>query len=431
MTRAMMEPTTLRLSTCTGRTAAAIGGLLLALAVAGTAAADNLDRRESRIQDIEARMTEMQALLRQMRPRRRSPRAAPAGRAPRAVARRGERGVSLTLSGHVNRGVLLAHDGRDLNVFHVDNDQSSTRMRLVAKARPSEDIGVGAQIEVQFESNSTSVVNQIDKSDVGPDNFTERKIEAWIDHARLGRLTLGQGNTASFGVTSQDLSGTRVAGSARVDIMAGGMLFARRGVAPGLAAVSLASPSVGGAFDSLNGLGRDDRIRYDTPRWMGVWLSASHGSEDGKDLAARYVGKLGPVQVASGFAFARDADDFNQYSGSISALHQSGLNAAVAAGTLVRHTAAARDNADFWYVKLGFLFDPFAFGATAISVDYERNTDILVAGDRGHAYGAQFVQNLERAATELYLGVRKYSYEQETAEFDDILAILTGARVKF
>ena len=133
--------------------------------------------------------------------------------------------VKLTLSGQVNRGLLFIDDGEETETFNVDNDNSSTRVRLVGEARPSEDFAVGANIEVQFESNSTAAVNQDDQRNVGPNNFTERKLELYFDHARYGKLSLGQGDMASNGSAEVDLSGTGVIGYSGVADLAGGVLF--------------------------------------------------------------------------------------------------------------------------------------------------------------------------------------------------------------
>jgi len=46
-------------------------------------------------------------------------------------------------------------------------------------------------------------------SEAGPNNFTERKLEIYFDSKRLGRLWLGQGDTASNGTSEVDLSGMR------------------------------------------------------------------------------------------------------------------------------------------------------------------------------------------------------------------------------
>ena len=70
----------------------------------------------------------------------------------------GKQGVKLTVSGQVNRGLLYVDNGDQDDLFHVDNDNSSTRVRFVGVGALTEDITLGAQIEVQFESNSATAM---------------------------------------------------------------------------------------------------------------------------------------------------------------------------------------------------------------------------------------------------------------------------------
>jgi len=136
----------------------------------------------------------------------------------------GGTGIELKLSGQVNRGVLITDDGDSTEEFFVDNDNSSTRFRITGSGNINPDVKMGVNIEVQMESNSTASVNQLDKT-TGGDSFTERKLEWYIDSKTLGRLTVGQGDTASNGTSEVDLSGTGVIGYSGVVDLAGGILF--------------------------------------------------------------------------------------------------------------------------------------------------------------------------------------------------------------
>ena len=60
----------------------------------------------------------------------------------------GSSNVHLSLSGQVNRGVLFVDDGNQTEILHVDNDNSSTRFRLIGSADYNDDISIGSVIEV-------------------------------------------------------------------------------------------------------------------------------------------------------------------------------------------------------------------------------------------------------------------------------------------
>lgn len=76
-------------------------------------------------------------------------------------------------------------------------------------------------------------------------------------------------------------------------------------------------------------------------------------------------------------------------------------------------------------------FRPFSWGDTSIAVDYARTEDLVQDGDEFDSVGGLFVQNFDKVATELYLGIRNHSLDRDGADFDDVFAVLVGGRVKF
>ena len=335
----------------------------------------------------------------------------------------GKQGVRLAISGQVNRAVLYADNGDDGEFFHVDNDNSSTRVRFIGTGRFNEDFSVGSVIEVQFESNSTAALRVNQDGPAGPNNFTERKLEVYGDSRRFGRLWVGQGDTASNGTSEQDLSGTGVIAYAGIPDMAGGIAF--NGVT-GL------GPRINQAYSDLDGLSRDDRVRYDTPSWQGFKASASILERGDWDVAGRYRGDINGTKVVTALAFADATSsrrDFSQVNGSVTALFPVGVNVTFAAG--LRDREFRDDDATFFYGKLGYLFDPFGLGNTALVVDYGQANDLDRDGDEFRAFGAFIVQNFDRIATEFYAGVRDHQLDRPGEDFDDIIAAISGARVKF
>ncbi len=47
------------------------------------------------------------------------------------------------------------------------------------------------------------------------------------------------------------------------------------------------------------------------------------------------------------------------------------------------------------------------------------------------SYGVSLVQNFNKIGTDFYLGARNHELDQAGSNFDDVFAILGGARVKF
>jgi hypothetical protein len=405
----------------------------VALALAGPATAQSVEQRIEELQRvIEQQQAQIQAqakMLEQLQGEVKSIAAAPAKDLPPKVARSGKPGVKLTVSGQVNRGVLFADDGAKTHTVHVDNDNSSTRVRFVGVGQMTEDFKVGAQVEVQFESNSTAAVNQFNERGVGPNNFTERKLEVYFDSKTFGRLWLGQGDTASNGTSEVDLSGVSVISKSAINELAGGFIFNRSGLPQPI----VTDPTIGRSFSNLDGLSRDDRARYDTPKWNGFQLSTSAIANGRWDVAGRFAGKLADVKIAAAVAYW-DRPTREGVNGSISAIHSSGINATFAAGNMdfTGPGNVGRFDSSFWYGKIGYLANFLTdWGKTGVAVDYFSGDDQGRNNDDGEAYGFFVVQHLDKVATELYAGVRVHDLDRPGVTFDDIVAALAGARIKF
>lgn len=336
----------------------------------------------------------------------------------------GSEKVKLSISGQVNRGLLYADDGTQGDLHHVDNDASSTRIRFIGEAKPNEKLTVGAAMEVQFESNSTSNVSQTGVG--GTDNFTQRRLEVYFDHMDYGKLWLGQGWTASDSTSEVDLSGTALAGYSDTDILAGGTLFRT-------SAGVLSTTTVGSVFTNLDGLGRDDRLRYDTPNFAGFMGSVSIAQDDKSDVALKYSNAFGGTKIAGAIAYAKTQGSTfdDQVNGSASVLLANGLNFTVAAGS-IDAIAPGRSDAGFYYGKIGYKTRGISSaGTTAFSIDYHNTEDLAMNGDEADSIGLQAVQNVDDWGTEFYLGLRQYSLDRPGANFDDVTGVLAGARVKF
>jgi predicted porin len=343
--------------------------------------------------------------------------------------------VSVQLYGQVDRAFLAADDGNSSDYYFVDNDNSSSRFGLLGEAKVNDDITIGTRMEFEYQSNPSNVVNQEDKNPDGS-SFDDRWVDAQLTSKRFGKLYLGKGSTASDGTSEMDLSGTSVVGYASVEDMAGGILFYNDDTD------ALSTSTVGSVFSDFDGLSRQNRVRYDSPAFWGFQLSGSLLS-DGGDVALRYAAKWGDdweFAAAAAYADLQAISDTvdNQYNGSASILHSSGLNLTVAGGIqdldsgLLNPDGTSRDDdPSFYYAKLGYRAKWFEVGETRFSVDYARNDDVAQDGDEAKSVGFQAVQNFPEWGSEYYIGYRWYGLDREQTDFDDINAVMTGVRVKF
>lgn len=332
--------------------------------------------------------------------------------------------INLSISGQVNRAVNYVNDGQDSDIYHVDNDASSTRIRAVGEGRVNEDVKIGAKIEFEVESNSSNDVSQSNKS-AGTATFKDRVLEAYFDTS-AGKVSIGQGSTASDGTSEVDLSRTTVIAYSSTASIGGGLLFRES------ASGGLTTTAVKNAFSNLDGLGRDDRLRYDSPSFNGFKLSGSLISDEKWDLAARWGGKFSSFDVAAAFGYADPSSTTTDYrlSTSVSMLHRpTGLNVTGALGYDEHNN---RDNSKFWYLKGGWIVNPFDFGDTAFSIDVSETEGLPSEKDKGLTFGAYVVQHLADYGTEFYGGVRNYDLDVSSdPSVDDILVGTIGTRIKF
>jgi hypothetical protein len=342
-----------------------------------------------------------------------------------AMIKPGSDKVGVQIYGQVNRGVLYADDGNDSELYHVDNDNSSTRLGINAKTRTGGDLEVGAKFEVQFESNSSSEVSQTALS-AGADNFTKRHLDLFFESKRFGKLSMGQGDTASNGTSEVDLSGTSLIGYSDVETVAGGMFFFDD------TANSLSATTVGRVFNNMDGLSRKDRLRYDTPSFNSFVLSVSAVEEKSEDIALQYNKTFPDFKISAAAAYANidDTTVDDQLNGSVSVLLNNGLNATLAAGGQ-NMQASGRDDPTFYYAKFGYKWKHFDFGPTAASFDFGTHNDVAQNDDEANTFGLQFVQELTNWRTELYLGYRYFDLERNGIDFEDINAFFGGARIRF
>lgn len=343
------------------------------------------------------------------------------------AVRSGEPRISLTLSGQVNRALLAWSDGENADVFNVDNNNSGTRFRLLGAGRVTDDFSIGAAVEVQPQLNSSRAVSQ---NDPNTGLSTElRRAEVTFDSKTYGKLWLGKGWTASDSTSEVDLSGTVVVAHADVTKMNGGLLFHDKNT-------DTFGPEIKQVFTDLDGLGRQNRLRYDSPSWYGFHAAASWVSGGAWDVAGRYSRDFGAVKLAGALAYANGAAIGNtksQVNGSFSLLHRSGLNLSGAAGWAENRASggASRDDTTFWYLKGGYIARLFDFGTTNLSVDGGQTFNSFANSQTASTVGFAAVQNLEDYGTQIYLGVRWNNLDGASLNYSSVWSTMGGARVKF
>jgi predicted porin len=336
-----------------------------------------------------------------------------------AMGQQAVQALEAKISGQINRAVMWADNGNDSEVFHVDNDNSSTRFRFTGSEQVNDSVKIGLVWESEFQSNASNEVDIGQNSD-GSSSFKERKMEAFYQ-MDFGKISIGQGGGAANGTSEMDLSGTLVIMYSSVTSTGGSLQFRDNDDTP--------ISEIGDTRSNFNGLSRNDRLRYDAPVFGGVGLSVSSTNGDANELAARYSREfngLGKVAAAIGYVNTGDRTDpeYTQISGSLSWLHNTGINLTVAYGT--RDIDEVDNDPVNYYGKLGYKFD-----IHAIAVEYGMTEDLAQDKDESSNYGVAYVIKPWNGV-EFYGTYRAYHLERDdVSDIEDVHVSLVGTRIKF
>ncbi|HWK32692.1 MAG TPA: hypothetical protein VNR51_03305, partial [Hyphomicrobium sp.] len=110
------------------------------------------------------------------------------------TATRGNRTVSLQISGLVNSAVMTWDDGRERNAYVVTNDNQRTRFSFVGKAAIDKTWEAGYALDIGVRTANSKLVNQF--ADRGfssrPPNGFDLRSSAWfLRNKRYGTAFLG------------------------------------------------------------------------------------------------------------------------------------------------------------------------------------------------------------------------------------------------
>jgi predicted porin len=355
----------------------------------------------------------------------------------------GNNKIQLALSGQVNRFVSFESNGKNSQVSHKDNAFSSTRLNFTGKGALNDETTISGVVEVEIRSDTSSTRDIGTASDASSTVFLkERRLEAIIDNKRYGKVWLGQGPMASDSTSEVDYSGTDVITSgSEIQDQAGGVKFFNKRTN------QKDARTIATAFDNYGQSFRQDRVRYDTPNFNGFVLGGGHATRDISDAALKYAGEYGKSKFGAAIAFAKNPfsgaarKGWDQYNGSASILFPAGISLMGAIGQR-NFKDKGRDPGKYWYGKIGYQFNYFAIGKTALAIDYAWSKAIaddaaftldnfkVINTERFNSYGFVVAQSLDPVATEVYAAARTHQLKRQGDWFHKILSFVAGVRIK-
>ena len=380
----------------------ALGIAIAGLAFAGAASsASAADLGGGGYADLEERIAELEA----------------------TTARKGNRKVSLTVSGLVNEAILFWDDGRESNAYIVTNEEAQTRVRFLGEAEIAKGWKAGYLIELGIRGSRGDRVDQ-DTADGGSatDQLFTRHSAWWLSSKDYGKLWLGLTSDAADGITEINLANTNHFASSNKQYAGdgGNGFFIKNNlgnniaISPGTSLRWGHVSSPPGAAQQIGEGHREILVKYETPTIAGFTGSASWGEDDIWNLALRYKGEFSGFKFAAGIAYSeinknnqntwrRGAGDTDELGLSASLLHtETGLYITGAYGHLTDDgisaiSASLDDESDFYFVQAGIERKFFPVGKTTLFGEYwqtERGAwGVPVTGGGGNviSIGGDFV----------------------------------------
>jgi hypothetical protein len=335
--------------------------------------------------------------------------------------------LEAKLSGQVDQMVMWADNGKINDFYVADNDNSSTRFRFTG-AQDFDDVRIGFIMEFEAQRNASNTLDLPNTGD-GDFEFNDRWMDAYFDTA-FGKVSIGKGDGAANNTSETDLSGTAVIMYSDVNTTAGGFTFQRQ---DGLTSAT----TVGDTRNNFDGLGRNDRLRYDTPNFAGFTLATSATNGNAWELGAFYAGEFNGQRLAASAGYVntedRGSSEYWQFGTSASWLAPFGLNLTAAYGyskyqgqsKQIRLLTGQSDDAQNFYVKLGWKFD-----INAVALEIGQTDDLELQGDESKNIGIAYVIT-PWGGVELYAAARLYELNRTNVSYEDLTQIMAGTRIKF
>jgi len=329
--------------------------------------------------------------------------------------------------GQVNKSLSWIDNGSDERIEVGDNEMSSTRFGF----RGEQEIGNGltASFLMEFETDDADNTRNMDVGTTDAASTTGTSITE--RHARVGlaggfgSVFLGRTSSATDGITEIDLGSVSDLMGSDVTAIGGDVTDANNG------------EFFAGHYSNLEGFDDqdDDRVnlvRYDSPIYNGFQASVAVANGGDADLAVRYGAKFGATEVKAGIGYANfnqnsalPGSNFHvdQWSGSVSAKHDSGLNGTFAYGE--RDTDGSAIDTQFMYAKVGYDMGNWGF-----AVDYANGEELNAVDEEADAYGigAQYNFGNGVSAGVVY---REMEFDTAATDNEDVSVATANLRVKF
>ncbi|GAA6212962.1 hypothetical protein NBRC116602_27030 [Hyphomicrobiales bacterium 4NK60-0047b] len=393
------------------------------------------------------------------------------------TARKGNRKVSLTVSGWVNTGLYIWDDGVDSDAYVVTDNGTTlaTRITFSGSAKINSDWSAGYTITIEPQ-NSEALLGVTQNNDDGGAVNGVGLLESYmyVKSEQLGKLSWGLQSQATDNVGIVDLSGS-IFSSIPV-VFRGNAFLLRSNTGGSFDAAGNAVAGLTGAATNQNilqchgigtGIGNDcfglltNSIKYESPTISGFTLSTSWGEDDFYDVALKYAGQFGDLKVAGAFGYTNIQENNGALAGTDTEVFTlAGSIMHVPTGIFVNATytledvdtlngvappAGFEDSPDSIYIKAGIKQKWNSLGATAIYGEWGQYNDGYtlamfnngVTGSEVTRYGAAIHQWIDAASMQMYAKWNTFEYDVDgtsdltTVGIEDFTEFTVGGVIFF
>ena len=374
------------------------------------------------------------------------------------TARKGNRKVTLSVTGYVTKQIMFWNDGVERNAYITDiGPTQATNFRFTGEGVIAPGWKAGYMIRIQDLTNNPMGSSQlVDSTDMG---LNVQMAYWYVASKELGKLSVGRNALAAKSAAMfTDLSGTQVI--ANYVLFDGGNFFLRSNGN----LLALKWGDFGYCYAQQRPWGGDcdgivmNGVRYDSPTFAGFSASASWGEDDDWEVAGRYAGEVSGFKLAFGLGYSVNTDENTQPPpvslSKDSAVFQAGGYAQHLATGLFLHAAYGREdnhgkqtfagftepNSHQWYVKVGLRQQWLPLGHTVLYGEWGSYIDQLSPAALGAGasssdfsrFGVGAVQEIDAASMALWIKYREHDAEVTgVGDIDSFRYVSTGAMINF
>ncbi len=225
------------------------------------------------------------------------------------TARKGNRKVSLTISGWVNEAIFGWDDGTERNVYQGTNDLEQTRFRFTGEAKIHDGWSAGYTLEIGVDGAPSNKFSQDFDNAVNFGQLLVRKSNWFIKSKDYGKVTVGLEGMATYHLLDDaDLANTRNFS----DYQAAGVFMESWFLRSNGASVNNLrwNDIMHGADNNSVGQGKRLQIvRYDTPDFHGFTGAATWGADDEWDAKLKYKGEFNGIALLGQIGYGQNTTE--------------------------------------------------------------------------------------------------------------------------